>query len=43
MFASYDATFYFAGVIIILSGLVSCLIPIINRSRHDAQEGGNTL
>ncbi|KAM3725687.1 Monocarboxylate transporter [Dirofilaria immitis] len=35
MFASYDASFYFAGVIILLSGLVSCLIPIVHRCRHD--------
>uniref|UniRef100_A0A1I8ECU9 Major facilitator superfamily (MFS) profile domain-containing protein n=1 Tax=Wuchereria bancrofti TaxID=6293 RepID=A0A1I8ECU9_WUCBA len=35
MFASYDASFYFAGVIILLSGLVSCLIPAIHRCRHN--------
>ncbi|EFO26049.1 hypothetical protein LOAG_02432 [Loa loa] len=35
MFASYDASFYFAGVIILMSGLVSCLIPATHRCRHD--------
>ncbi|KAK6110907.1 Major Facilitator Superfamily protein [Brugia pahangi] len=35
MFASYDASFYFAGVIILLSGLISCLIPAIHRCRHN--------
>ncbi|VDK83285.1 unnamed protein product [Litomosoides sigmodontis] len=38
MFTSYDASFYFAGVIIILSGLVSCLIPVIHRCKHDQFE-----
>ncbi|VDP12371.1 unnamed protein product [Onchocerca flexuosa] len=33
VFASYDASFYFAGVIILLSGLVSCLIPAVRRCR----------
>uniref|UniRef100_A0A0R3S5T5 MFS domain-containing protein n=1 Tax=Elaeophora elaphi TaxID=1147741 RepID=A0A0R3S5T5_9BILA len=35
MFASYDASFYFAGVIILLSGLVSCLIPVVRRCTHE--------
>ncbi|VBB32790.1 unnamed protein product [Acanthocheilonema viteae] len=35
MFASYDASFYFAGVIILLSGLISCLIPVVHHCRHD--------
>lgn len=43
MFASYDASFYFAGVIIIMSGLVSCLIPVIHRCSNDkpVKEAGN--
>lgn len=43
MFISYDASFYFAGVIIILSGLVSCLIPVTHRCKHDEKEAGNYL
>uniref|UniRef100_A0A8R1XTG9 Major facilitator superfamily (MFS) profile domain-containing protein n=1 Tax=Onchocerca volvulus TaxID=6282 RepID=A0A8R1XTG9_ONCVO len=35
VFDSYDASFYFAGVIILLSGLVSCLIPAVRRCRHN--------
>uniref|UniRef100_A0A915PIC1 Major facilitator superfamily (MFS) profile domain-containing protein n=1 Tax=Setaria digitata TaxID=48799 RepID=A0A915PIC1_9BILA len=35
VFSSYDASFCFAGVIILLSGLVSCLIPVVHRCRHD--------
>ncbi|VDN03639.1 unnamed protein product, partial [Thelazia callipaeda] len=34
LFTSYDASFYFAGVIILMSGLVSCLIPVIRYCKH---------
>uniref|UniRef100_A0A915DW67 Major facilitator superfamily (MFS) profile domain-containing protein n=1 Tax=Ditylenchus dipsaci TaxID=166011 RepID=A0A915DW67_9BILA len=28
---SYDASFYFAGTLIVLAGLVSCIIPIVHK------------
>ncbi|KAI1724705.1 major facilitator superfamily domain-containing protein [Ditylenchus destructor] len=31
MTSSYDASFYFAGSLILLSGLVSCIIPVVHK------------
>ena len=31
---SYDASFYFAGILILLAGIVSCLIPTVARRRR---------
>lgn len=39
---SYDFSFYFAGILILLSGFVSCIIPALHRyERSKLKNEGN--